>query len=125
MRTRRIGPSVLAVAIVLGAAGAAFAAGTVVPGPHPMMPWSGVPTTSGLGVPIRQIWMPPKSVPIEVFVPKSETEPERWDTQYTEVPGYYYTETTLGYIYPDRWALYSPERGRYEWQRVPSAFTPK
>jgi hypothetical protein len=92
---------------------------------HPSMPWAGVPGTGGYGVPIRQIWAPPQSVPIEVLVPKSETAPERWDTQSTEIPGYYFTETTLGYIYPERWALYSPEKGRYEWQRVPAAFQPK
>jgi hypothetical protein len=90
-----------------------------------MQPNAGVITTGGLGVPIRQIWMPPQSVPVEVLVPKTETEAERWDTQSTEIPGYYYTETTLGYIYPERWALYSPEKGLYEWQRVPWAFQPK
>jgi hypothetical protein len=115
----------LATSVAAGPPGNPGNPGDHINNPHPGMPWSGVPTASGYGVPIRQIWAPPQSVPIEVLVPKSEDTPERWDTQYTEIPGYYYTETTLGYIYPERWGLYSPEKGRYEWQRVPAAFQPK
>jgi hypothetical protein len=93
--------------------------------PHPMLPNAGVSGTGWYGVPFRQIYMPPQPVPIEVFVPQPEGVPDVWQTQYAELPGYYVTETTLGYIYPDRWTLVTPAKGIYQWQRVPSSFQRK
>ena len=93
--------------------------------PYPTLPGAGVSGTGGYGVPIRQIWVSPQSVPIVVYDQYREGTGEQWDTQYTEIPGYYVTETTLGYLYPDRWGLFSPAKGVYQWQRVPSGFQPK
>jgi hypothetical protein len=92
---------------------------------HPMLLNAGVSGTGGLGVPIRQIYVPPQAVPIVVYNQYMEAAGEPWATQYTELPGYVVTETTLGYIYPERWTLYSPAKGIYQWARVPSAFQPK
>jgi hypothetical protein len=92
---------------------------------HSMQPNAGVITTGGLGVPFRQIWVPPQAVPIIVYDQHREGTGEQWVTQYTELPGYYVTETTLGYLYPDRWTLVSSQKGIYQWQRVPAAFRPK
>jgi len=93
--------------------------------PYPTLPGAGVSGTGGYGVPFRQFYMPPQSVPIEVFVQQPEGVPDVWQTQYAELPGYYVTETTLGYIYPDRWMLVTPAKGIYQWQRVPSEFRRK
>ncbi|HZF05797.1 MAG TPA: hypothetical protein VE932_15800 [Patescibacteria group bacterium] len=93
--------------------------------PFPMLLNAGVSGTGGYGVPIRYIYMPPQPVQIVVYVREQEVTGDQWVTQYTELPGYYFTETTLGYLYPDRWALYTPARGIYQWQRVPAVFQPK
>jgi len=93
--------------------------------PHPMLLNAGVSETGGWGVPIRRIYVPAQTVPIVVYDRYMEAGGEPWTTQYTEVPGYVVVETTLGYLYPERWALYSPAKGVYQWARVPSAFQPK
>jgi hypothetical protein len=93
--------------------------------PHPMLLNAGVSGTGNWGVPIRHIYVPAQTVPIVVYDRHMEASGEPWTTQYTEVPGYIVVETTLGYLYPERWALYSPAKGVYQWARVPSAFQPK
>jgi hypothetical protein len=93
--------------------------------PYPTLPTAGISGTGGWGVPIRSIQVPAQIVPIAVYDRYMELAGEPWTTQYTEVPGYVIVETTLGYVYPERWALYSPARGVYQWARVPSAFQPK
>jgi len=93
--------------------------------PFPTTPNAGISGTGGYGVPIRHIWVAPQAVPIVVYDAHREGTGEQWNTQYTELPGYYVTETTLGYVYPERWALYTPAKGVYQWQRVPSVFQPK
>ena len=93
--------------------------------PHPMLPNAGVSGTGGYGVPFRQFWIGPQTLPILVYDANGEGTGEQWVTQYTELPGYVVTETTLGYLYPDRWALYSIAKGVYQWQRVPAVFQPK
>src|SRR5256885_492275 len=75
--------------------------------------------------PIRQIYIPPQAVQIVVYAPEQEVTGDQWVAQYTELPGYYVTETTLGYLYPDRWTLSSPAKGLYQWQRVPAGFQRK
>ena len=93
--------------------------------PYPTLPNAGVSGAGAWGVPIRQIYMPAQTVPIVVYDRYMEAAGEPWTTQYTEVPGYIIIETTLGYVYPERWALYSPARGVYQWARVPATFQPK
>ena len=93
--------------------------------PHPMLPNAGVSGTGWYGVPFRQVWIGPQALPILVYDANREGTGEQWYTQYTELPGYYVTETTLGYIYPERWALYSLAKGVYQWQRVPAGFQRK
>jgi hypothetical protein len=93
--------------------------------PFPTLLNAGISGTGGYGVPIRHIYMPAQAVPIVVYVAAQEVTGDQWVTQYTELPGYVVTETTLGYLYPDRWALYSPARGVYQWQRVPAVFQSK
>jgi hypothetical protein len=93
--------------------------------PYPTLLNAGVSGTGGWGVPIRNIYMPAQAVPIVVFDRYMEAAGEAWGTQYAEVPGYVVIETTLGYLYPERWTLLSLAKGVYQWQRVPSVFQPK
>jgi hypothetical protein len=93
--------------------------------PFPTLLNAGISGTGGYGVPIRHIYMPSQAVPIVVYVAEQEVTGDHWVTQYTALPGYVVTETTLGYLYPDRWALYSPAKGVYQWQRVPAVFQSK
>jgi len=94
--------------------------------PYPTLLNAGISGTGGWGVPIRQIYVPPQTVPILVYNQYMESAAgQPWDTQYAEIPGYFVMETTLGYIYSERWALYSPARGLYRWQLVPAVFQPK
>ena len=93
--------------------------------PFPTLLNAGVSGTGWYGVPIRQIYIPPQAVQIVVYAPEQEVTGDQWVAQYTELPGYYVTETTLGYLYPDRWTLSSPAKGLYQWQRVPAGFQRK
>jgi len=71
---------------------------------------------------IRQVWVEPQIVPIQVYVRQPEGIPEEWQTQEVEVPGYWATETTKGTIYPPRWTLESPGPGVYQWRQLPGYF---
>jgi hypothetical protein len=45
--------------------------------------------------------------------------------QQVTVPGYYVRETTVGYHYPDRWAVEQAAPNVYRWRQVPAQFVPK
>jgi hypothetical protein len=93
--------------------------------PYPTTPNAGLGYSGQTGAPIAQYWVPPQAVALQVYVPQPEGVPDDWQTQYTEIPGYYVTETTIGYLYPDRWTIVSPAKGIYQWQRVPAEFRSK
>ena len=91
-----------------------------------MMPWVGISTPQPMvGQVIRQIWVEPQIVPIQVYVRQPEGIPEVWQTQYVEVPGYWATETTQGTIYPPRWTIVNPGYGVYQWLPVSGYFQPR
>ncbi|MGH7356532.1 MAG: hypothetical protein ACRELS_18390 [Candidatus Rokuibacteriota bacterium] len=91
--------------------------------PHPTMPWTGITSPQTMiGQVIRQVWMEPQIVPIQVYVRQPEGIPEEWQTQYVEIPGYWATETTRGTIYPPRWTLETPGAGVYQWRQLPGYF---
>ena|SRR6267143_4777818 len=79
----------------------------------------------GPGQVIRDIQVPPQHVMIEVPVNAPAGVPPETQQQAIEIPGYVMTETTNGYIYPERWTLRQPGAGVYQWQRVPSSFQRK
>jgi hypothetical protein len=93
--------------------------------PYPTLPNAGLGYSGQTGIPIAQYWVPPQPVEILLYVPTPPGIPEEWVTQYTEIPGYYVTETTSGFLYPDRWALANPAKGVYQWQRVPAEYRKK
>ena len=86
--------------------------------PHPMLP------NAGLGYAVRQVWMPPQPVAMQVYVPTPEGVPSRYQTMFAEVPGFYVTETTTGYWLPERWVLDQVNVGLYQWRRAPMQFVP-
>jgi len=86
--------------------------------PHPMLP------NTGLGYAVRQVWMPPQPVTMQVYVPAPEGVPTKYQTMFAEVPGFYVTETTTGVWLPERWVLDQVNVGIYQWRRAPMQFVP-
>jgi len=85
---------------------------------HPMQP------NAGLGYAVRQVWMPPRPVTMQVYVPSPEGIPSRYQTMYAQVPCFYVVETTTGYWLPERWVLDQVNVGIYQWRRAPMQFVP-
>jgi hypothetical protein len=90
--------------------------------PHPGMPWN---TYNAQGQVVRYIQVPAQQVEIEVPVNVPAGVPPETQKQVVEIPGYVVTETTTGFIYPDRWTLQQTGAGTFQWQHVPSAFQRK
>ena len=97
--------------------------------PHPAMPWAGYanPNMGGFnyGQTIKYIPVPAQQVVIEVAVSVPDGVPAQTQTQIQEIPGYYVTETTTGYYYPERWTLQQANVGVYRWVKVPAEFRRK
>jgi hypothetical protein len=51
--------------------------------------------------------------------------PAQTREQIVEIPGYYVTETTTGYWYPERWTLQQVNVGVYRWVKLPGEFRRK
>jgi hypothetical protein len=60
-------------------------------------------------------------------VPPSEGAPPgpQIVRQQVTVPGYYVRETTVGFLYPDRWAIEQAAPNVYRWRQIPAQFVPK
>ncbi len=86
--------------------------------PHPMLP------NAGLGYAVQQVWMPPRPVVLQVYVPMPGSMPGQYQTMYAEVPGFYATQTTMGMLLPERWVLDQVTAGVYQWRRAPEQFVP-
>ncbi len=80
---------------------------------------------AGLGYAGRQVWVPPQPVVMQVYVPVPEGVPTQYQTQYAEIPGFYVTETTTGYLYPERWTIVQLNVGVYQWRKAPAQFVPR
>lgn len=74
------------------------------------------------GTVVDQVWVPPQPVAIQVYVPQPAGIPEKWETQYVEIPGYYAVRTTKGTVYPERWTLDTTAPGVHQWRKLPSYF---
>ena len=86
---------------------------------HPMLP------NAGLGYAVSQVWVPAQPIAIQVYVPAPEGVPATYQTQFAQVPGFYVTETTAGYLYPERWVIDQLNVGVYQWRKVPAQFVPR
>ena len=87
--------------------------------PHPMMP------AAGLGYALRQYWVPPRPVAMQVYVPAPTGIPATYQTQVAQVPGFFVMETTTGYVYPERWVIDQLNVGVYQWRKLPVQFVPR
>ncbi len=65
--------------------------------------------------------------PPEPQEPPSEAPPPapRVVRQQVIVPGYYVRETTVGFHYPERWAIEQAAPNVYRWRQIPAQFVPK
>jgi hypothetical protein len=79
---------------------------------------------AGLGYAVQQVWIPPRPVVMQVYVPMPEGIPARYQTMYAEVPGFYATQTTTGVVLPERWVLDQVTGGVYQWRKAPEQFVP-
>lgn len=95
--------------------------------PHPGMPWVGLghPGRADYGSVVRYIEVPPQRVTVPVYVPGPGSFAGAFQPQEVEVPGYVVTETTTGYLYPERWGLQEVTPGVYEWRVLPQTFRPR
>jgi len=119
---------VLALAL-LAAPAPALAQGAPTPTspPHPTMPWSGLPYPGRVnyGQVVRYIEVPPQPIALPVYVPGPGSFSGEYQPQLLEIPGYVVTETSTGYLYPERWGLQEVTQGDYRWVRLPQQFQPK
>ena len=69
--------------------------------------------------------VPAQQVVIEVPVAVPDGVPPQTQKQIVEIPGYYITETTTGFWYPERWTLYQANAGVYQWMKYPPEFRRK
>lgn len=111
--------------------------------PHPVEPWFGPaypgraaygvvpnrpPTAQDLqlyGTVIRYIEVPAQQVVVPLYIPGPGSFPGEFEQQVVEIPGYFVTETTTGYVYPQRWSLEQVGPGVYYWRVLPPLFTAK
>ncbi len=145
MLIRRLETLVIAGAALGLTAGVAAAQPSPTAAPHPNHPWS---LYNPQGQVIRYIQVPPQQVAIDVPAPpapaaaSTETpaegdkpaeadrpaetpRPPQPQRQVLEIPGYIVTETTAGYIYPERWTLQRTAAGGLTWVRLPAQFQRK
>ena len=91
--------------------------------PHPKMPWNPYH-----GQILRYVPVPPQSVTIEVAVPPAageEAKEPKTQQQVVQIPGYTVTETTSGYLIPQRYTLEQVAPGQYQWRLLPAEFRRK
>lgn len=95
--------------------------------PTPTQPWYGLPSPNrgAYGSVVGSIEVPPRQVAVPVYVPGPGSFSGEYRQQVVEIPGYVVTETTTGYIYPERWGLQEQTAGVYQWVRLPPVFQAK
>ena len=93
--------------------------------PYPMMPWSGAtrPEVYGQVVGYREV--SPQQVTVEPPATGAETALFRLQPQVVTIPGYVVTETTNGYLYPERWTVVQLNVGVYQWRLLPPQYVRK
>jgi len=107
------------------------------------MPWFGLPYPGGAdygtvpnrlpkaqdvslyGTVIGYIQVPPQQVAVPMYVPGPGSFSGEYEQQTVEIPGYTVTETTTGYLYPQRLSIEQVAPGMYHWRVLPPFFTRK
>ena len=94
--------------------------------PHPTMPWNPTTRPELHGQVMGYLEVPPQQFVVELPVPgQVETGPFALAPQVVTVPGYWVTETTTGYVYPQRWTLEQLNVGVYQWRLLAPEFRQK
>ena len=62
---------------------------------------------------------------MQVYVPAPAGVPASYETQVAQVPGFFVTETTTGFVYPERWVIDQLNVGVYHWRKLPVQFVPR
>jgi len=94
--------------------------------PHPRMPWNANGASRvDFGQVVRHIPVlpPPLTIAVPAVLPAGV--PPRTEEYTVDLPGYYVTETTTGFYYPERWTLWQLNVGIYRWVRLPPEFRRK
>jgi hypothetical protein len=79
----------------------------------------------GLGLAVRQLWVPPQPVVMQVYVPVPGGVTPTYQAMQAQVPGFWFVETTTGFVYPERWVIDQLNVGVYQWRKVPAQFVPR
>jgi hypothetical protein len=87
-------------------------------------PESGAPPVEPAPPPAEGEVKPEAAAP-EAPAPGSAPATPQVVRQQVTVPGYYVRETTVGFHYPDRWAIEQAAPNVYRWRQVPAQFVPK
>ncbi len=94
--------------------------------PHPSTnPYRLEADLATYGQVVRYIEVPPQQVAVPLYVSGPGSFSGGYEPQVVEIPGYVVTETTTGYIYPQRLSLEQVTYGVYQWRVFPRAFTRK
>ena len=94
--------------------------------PHPMQPNAApLSVNTSFGTPIASHYVAPRQLQINVYVPMPGSLPGEYRPTAVEIPGYYVTETTTGYVYPERWTIDQLNVGVYQWRMLPTEFRRK
>src|SRR5438046_5402498 len=93
---------------------------------YPTEPWNqlGVGRID-YGQVVQYITVPSQQATVTLYVPGPDGVPPQTREDAVEIPGYYVTETTTGYWYPERWALQQLNVGVYQWVKLPAEFRKK
>jgi hypothetical protein len=127
---------VLALLVLPGVASAQSAATAPA---YVTFPWA-LGRANPSGVFLRNLWVPPQTVVVDRILEAPSQPPEtngETDSgtpapapqsapqyvvlrQTAVVPGYWVTETTTGFLYPQRWMLEQLAPGAYQWRLLPA-----
>ena len=75
-----------------------------------------------MGVALLAGWLGPGSVASAQSLPAPAGVPATYQTQVAQVPGFFVTETTTGFVYPERWVIDQLNVGVYQWRKLPVQF---
>ena len=93
--------------------------------PYPTMPWRGATRAEVYGQVVGYREVSPQQVTVELPAPGAETAAVRLEPQVVTIPGYVVTETTNGYLYPERWTVEQLNVGVYQWRLLPPEYVRK
>src|SRR5262249_52443497 len=86
---------------------------------HPMLP------AAGLGYAVRQCWVAPAPVTMQVYRPAPAEVPAAYQPQVAQCRGCFVKETRTGFVEPERWVIEQLNVGVYQWRKLHVQFVPR